>query len=62
MGFPASEVGCTPAMPWREDHEVYKGHVVTLGGGQLLALVAGGSGLSVIKFLCKGPIDKPLLN
>jgi len=24
MGIPTSEVGCTPAMPRREDHEVHK--------------------------------------
>jgi hypothetical protein len=30
MGVPTSEVGYTPAMPRREDHEVHKGHVVTL--------------------------------
>ena len=28
MGVPTSEVGYTPAMPRREDHEVHKGHVV----------------------------------
>jgi len=33
MGVPTSEVGYTPAMPRREDHEVHKGHVVALGGG-----------------------------
>jgi hypothetical protein len=33
MGIPTSEVGYTPAMPRREDHEVDKGHVVALGGG-----------------------------
>jgi len=33
MGFPTSEVGYTPAMPRREDHEVHKGHVLALGGG-----------------------------
>jgi len=27
---------------------------------QLLASVAGGSGLPVIKFLCKGPLKTPL--
>jgi len=27
MGVPNSEVGYTPAMPRREDHEVHKGHV-----------------------------------
>ena len=27
MGVPTSEVGYTPAMPRREDHEVHKGHV-----------------------------------
>jgi len=26
------QVGYTPAMPRREDHEVHKGHVVALGG------------------------------
>jgi hypothetical protein len=30
MGVPNSEVGYTPAMPRREDHEVHKGHVVAL--------------------------------
>ena len=30
MGIPTSEVGYTPAMPRREDHEVHKGHVVVL--------------------------------
>ena len=34
MGVPTSEVGYTPAMPRREDHEVHKGHVVALGGGE----------------------------
>ena len=33
MGVPTSEVGYTPAMPRREDHEVHKGHVVALWGG-----------------------------
>jgi len=32
MGVPTSEVGYTPAMPKREEHEVRKGHVVALGG------------------------------
>ena len=32
MGVPTSEVGYTPAMPRREDHEVHKGYVVALGG------------------------------
>jgi len=31
MGVPNSEVGYTPAMPRREDHEIHKGHVVSLG-------------------------------
>ena len=35
MGVPTSEVGYTSAMPRREDHEVHKGHVVALGGGEL---------------------------
>jgi len=30
MGVPTLEVGYTPAMPRREDHEVHKGHVVAL--------------------------------
>ena len=30
MGVPTSEVGYTPAMPRREDHEVHKGHVVAM--------------------------------
>jgi len=30
MGVPTSEVGYTPAMSRREDHEVHKGHVVAL--------------------------------
>jgi len=34
MGIPTSEVGYTPAMPRREDHEVHKGRVVALGGGE----------------------------
>ena len=33
MGVPTSEVGYTPPMPRREDHEVHKGHVVALWGG-----------------------------
>ena len=35
MGVPTSEVGYTPAMPRREDHEVHKGHVAARGGGWL---------------------------
>ena len=35
MGVPTSKVGYTPAMPSREDHEVHKGHVVALGGGDI---------------------------
>jgi len=31
MGVLTSEVGYTPAIPRREDHEVHKGHVVALG-------------------------------
>ena len=31
MGVPTSEVGYTPAMPRREDHEDHNGHVVVLG-------------------------------
>ena len=30
MGVPTSEVGYTPAMPRREEHEVHKRHVVAL--------------------------------
>ena len=36
MGVPTSEVGYTPAMPRREDHEVHEGHVVEFGGGLCL--------------------------
>ena len=39
MGVPTSEVGYTPAMPRREDHEVHKGRVVALGGGRLCAAI-----------------------
>ena len=38
MGVPNSEVGYTFAMPGREDHEVHKGHVVALGGGETLVI------------------------
>jgi hypothetical protein len=31
MGVPTSEVGYTPAMPRRVDHEVHQGPVVALG-------------------------------
>jgi len=30
VGVQTSEVGYTPAMPRREDHEVHKGHVVAV--------------------------------
>ena len=30
MGVPTSEVGYTPAMPRRGDHEVHKGQVVAM--------------------------------
>jgi len=36
MGVPTSEVGYTPAMPRREDHEVHKGHVGALGWGEVI--------------------------
>jgi len=36
MGVPTSEIGYTPAMLRREDHEVHKGHVVALGGGIII--------------------------
>ena len=36
MGVPTSEVGYTSATSRREDHEVHKGHVVALGGGEVL--------------------------
>jgi hypothetical protein len=32
--YQTSEVGYTSATTWRGDHEVLKGHVVALGGGQ----------------------------
>ena len=41
MGAPASEVGYTPAMPRREDHEVHKGHVVALGGEKIIIILSG---------------------
>jgi hypothetical protein len=30
MGVPTSEVGYTPAVSRREDHEIHKGHVVAM--------------------------------
>jgi hypothetical protein len=36
MGVPTSEDSYSPAMPRREDHEVHKGHVVALGGENLI--------------------------
>jgi len=30
MGIPTSEVGYTPSMPRREDHEINEGYVVAL--------------------------------
>jgi len=41
MGVPNSEVGYTPAMPRREDREVYKGHVVALDQKFSLQLLSG---------------------
>jgi hypothetical protein len=38
MGVPTSEVGYTSATTGRGDHEVYKGHVVALGRGDILNL------------------------
>jgi hypothetical protein len=38
MGVPISEVGYTPAMPRREDHEVHKGHVVALDQEKYLSI------------------------
>ena len=35
MGVPTSEVGYTPAMARRKDHEVHKGRVVALEGGEV---------------------------
>ena len=39
MGVPTSEVGYTPAMPRREDHEVHKGHVVALDKKKYIYIV-----------------------
>jgi len=39
MGVPTSEVGYTPAMPRREDHEVHKRHVVALDQKKKYGLV-----------------------
>jgi hypothetical protein len=36
MGVPTLEVGYTSATTGRGDHEVHKGHVVALGGGDYL--------------------------
>jgi len=38
MGVPTSEVGYTPAMPRREDHEVQKEHMVALGRKKIAVL------------------------
>ena len=35
MGVPTSEVGYTPAMPRREDHEVHKRTCGGIGGGEI---------------------------
>jgi hypothetical protein len=35
MGVPTLEVGYTSATTGRGDHEVHKGHVVALGGGNI---------------------------
>ena len=40
MGVPTSEVGYTPAMPRREDHEVHKGHVVAVDQKKLFCFHA----------------------
>jgi hypothetical protein len=38
MGVPTSEVGYTSTTTGRGDHEVHKGHVVTLGEKKVLPL------------------------
>ena len=40
MGVSTSEVGYTPAMPRREGHEVYKGHVVALDKKKISAVTS----------------------
>ena len=40
MGVPTSEVGYTPAMSRREDHEVRKRHVVALGKKKSVQLLS----------------------
>ena len=52
MGVPTSEVGYTPAMPRREDHEVHKGHVVALGGKKIVYVDKHFS-KSTLHFCCK---------
>ena len=42
MGVPTSEVGYTPAMPRREDHEVHKGHVVALDQNKIYFTISLG--------------------
>jgi hypothetical protein len=41
MGVPTSEVGYTPAMPRREDHELHKEYVVALDTKKLSFLLIG---------------------
>jgi hypothetical protein len=48
MGVPTSEVGYTPAMPRREDHEVHKGHVVALEKKYIIIIVNVNAPLSVV--------------
>ena len=48
MGVPTSEVGYTPAMPRREDHEVHKGNVVALGKKKIYIYIL----TAEIKFVC----------
>ena len=39
MGVPTSEVGYTPAMPRRQDHEVHKEHVVALEKKKIITYI-----------------------
>jgi hypothetical protein len=48
MGFPTSEVGYTSATTGRRDHEVHMGHVVALGGEELVVVI--GRPFSLLSF------------
>ena len=57
MGVPTSEVGYSPAMPSREDHEVHKGHVVALK--YIYMCVCGGGPGSSVRIAADYGMDGP---